>query len=223
MIDLDGVTYCYPGNDTAVVADLHLQIPAGSVTAMVGPSGCGKSTLLYLAGLMLTPHTGRISLHGQRVDTLRDAERSRLRAQSIGFVFQDAMLDPRRSVLGNVIEGALFAGIPPPQATRYAHELLEHVGMAPKAGSTVRDLSGGQAQRVALCRALVKDPPVLLADEPTGNLDATSGSQVVERLLERAHLHEAAVLVVTHDEELARRCDRILRWEGRGVRAHAAA
>ena len=213
MIELRDVTYRYRRDASDVLSGVDLSLGAGTVTALLGPSGCGKSTMLYVCGLMLTPRSGEVLLDGQRVSGLSDHQRSRLRARSIGFIFQDAMLDATRSVADNVAEGAAFTTLPAPVIAERTERLLEEFGVADRAFARVADLSGGQAQRVALCRALVKEPAVVLADEPSGNLDRTNGDLVIDRLLAEAHGRGTTVLVVTHDERLAQRCDTTVAFE----------
>lgn len=220
MIRVHQLHYAYPGSANAVITSMDLDVPSGQVTAITGPSGCGKSTTLYLCGLMLTPQSGDIFFGSHNTTEMSDAQRSTLRATEIGFVFQDAVLDPRRTVLENILEGAYYARMPLRDAQKSARQLLDAVGLEQKTSARVRDLSGGQAQRVALCRALVKDPTVLLADEPTGNLDDETGAHVMDHIFTHAHERGGAVLLVTHDTRLAQRCDRIMRWED--VRATTA-
>lgn len=180
---------------------------AGEVTAITGPSGRGKSTLLYVLGLMLRPLDGEVILSGHSVARGTDAERARLRASKFGFVFQDAALDATRTVLDNVIETALYRGDTRASVKGRAIELLDRFGVGLQAGSRPGQVSGGQAQRISLCRALLMDPLVLLADEPTGNLDPASADVVVEAFNEQAS-RGSTVIVVTHDPALVARCDR---------------
>ncbi len=179
----------------------------GEFSAVTGPSGRGKSTLLYLLGLMLAPTRGRILLDGNAVESSSDRERAHLRAQRFGFVFQDAALDATRSILDNVLEGSLYRGEDPRAVTPRALALLERFEVELRADARPGQVSGGQAQRIALCRALLGRPDVLLADEPTGNLDAVSANLVIEALHQHAR-DGAAVIVVTHDPVVAARCDR---------------
>ena len=179
---------------------------AGSLTALTGPSGRGKSTLLYLLGLMLHPNVGDILFNGERVTHLSDASRARLRADWFGFVFQDAALDQTRTVLDNVTETALYRGQTRAAVKSRALELLDRFEVDVPPHHKPYQVSGGQAQRIALCRALLTDPAVLLADEPTGNLDPATSALVVQSL--RAHASNgAAVIVVTHSPEVASSCD----------------
>jgi ABC-type lipoprotein export system ATPase subunit len=179
----------------------------GELVAVNGPSGSGKSTLLYLLGTLVRPWSGSLRIGGIAVERLDDHRRSDLRVSTIGFVFQDAMLDQRRSVLDNIVEGAVYRGTDRRAAIRRANELLHRLDVDVEPSRKATDLSGGQAQRVALCRALINEPGILLADEPTGNLDAANAAAVEEVL--RDHAKKAGpVVIVTHDQELAVRCDR---------------
>jgi putative ABC transport system ATP-binding protein len=205
----DGLSFAFPGGPR-LLDSWSADFAAGEVVAVTGPSGRGKSTLLYLLGLMLTPAAGRVELDGEDCSRLPDAHRARLRAHRFGFVFQDAALDASRTVLDNVTEAALYRGQPLEDARRRAHELLERFGVALRAGARPGQVSGGQAQRIALCRALLHDPAVVLADEPTGNLDPASSRAVVDALRDQAR-QGAAVVVVTHDPVLVARCDREVR------------
>lgn len=183
---------------------------AGTATALTGPSGRGKSTLLYLLGLMIQPASGQVIVDGVDTTTLSDAARARLRSQQFGFVFQDAALDATRTVLDNVTEPALYRGMDRRTVTPMARELMERFGVDVPAERKPGQISGGQAQRIALCRALLMQPRVLLADEPTGNLDPATSAVVIEAL--RAHANAgAAVIVVTHAPEVASACDAEIR------------
>jgi ABC-type lipoprotein export system ATPase subunit len=184
-------------------------VEGGESVAIVGPSGSGKSTLLYLLGLLARPWSGRLEIAGHDVQELDDRARSDIRAEHIGFVFQDAVLDTKRSVLANVIEGAIYRGSDRSETIRSARELVDELGVCVELDRRAVDLSGGQAQRVALARALVGRPSILLADEPTGNLDKENGRVVADALFDQTRQGKA-VVIVTHDLELAQRCDRTL-------------
>jgi ABC-type lipoprotein export system ATPase subunit len=210
MVTLEGLSFGYRRGDP-IIQHLDHEFARGQVAGVTGRSGCGKSTLLYLVGLLLTPWSGRIGIgYEAEASTLGDAERSQLRAQHIGFVFQDAVLDPSRSVMDNVVEGAIYAGIPRAVAQRRALALLERFGVSLRAEHRPGEVSGGQAQRVALCRALLTHPSLILADEPTGNLDADSSAVVIETLSAAAHEDGATVVIASHDGRVVAACDAVL-------------
>lgn len=200
------VSFAYP-NGVEVVAGWDASFERGSVTALTGPSGAGKSTLLYLLGLMHRQTGGEIEVDGSATAHLGDLARARLRAHRFGFVFQDAALDPTRTVLDNVVETALYRGEPRPVAVAGAQRLLEDFGVDLRANHRPGQVSGGQAQRIALCRALLADPELILADEPTGNLDPTTRDIVIEAFRARAHTG-ACVVIATHDTAVVASCDR---------------
>lgn len=205
VLEARGVSFSYTPA-VPIVSDWSAHFPAGSMVALTGASGKGKSTLLYLLGLMLRPAAGEVLVDGVPASRLPDAATARLRAGMFGFVFQDAALDATRTVLDNVIETALYRGEPRASATSRALGLLERFGVELRAQHTPGQVSGGQAQRIALSRALLNSPRILLADEPTGNLDPTSTRVVVDALHEHAATG-AAVIIVTHDPAIAARCD----------------
>jgi putative ABC transport system ATP-binding protein len=200
-----------PEGSLTIVDDVSLAIAAGESVAVSGPSGAGKSTLLaLLAGLDL-PTRGRVLLEGQDLTQLDEDGRARLRAERVGFVFQSFHLIPALTALENVMLPLELAGRS--DARRTAAETLAGVGLARRTGHYPRQLSGGEQQRVAIARAFVTRPAVLFADEPTGNLDSATGARVGELLFElNAHAHTTLVLV-THDQELAARCGRVVRME----------
>jgi len=206
LLSAEALTFGYRA-DAPIITNWSAEFRAGEVVALTGPSGSGKSTLLYLLGLMLTPQSGQIRLLGRSATGLRDHERARLRAFSFGFVFQDAALDSTRTVLDNVIETALYRSQDRQSAVVRALELMERFGVALRADAKPGQVSGGQAQRIALCRALLGAPQVLLADEPTGNLDISSSAVVIDALHEQAATG-STVIVVTHDPTVVSRCDR---------------
>ncbi|WP_166345310.1 ABC transporter ATP-binding protein [Phytoactinopolyspora limicola] len=204
--------FSYP-NGVQVITGWTSTFPAGSMTALTGPSGSGKSTLLYVLGLMQRHQTGDLLLHGRPVAGLSDAERARLRAHQFGFVFQDAALDPTRSVLDNVVETALYRRQSRKAAVSNAHTLLERFGVALRASHRPGEISGGQAQRIALCRALLAQPRIILADEPTGNLDPASRDLVVAALRKQAE-QGSCVIIATHDPLVAQACHRHVALDG---------
>ena len=193
-----------------VLTDWGASIETGEVVAIVGPSGSGKSTLLYILGTLVRPWSGTLRIGTLQVERLSDRHRSDIRASVVGFVFQDALLDTRRSVLENVVEGAVYRGDDRRDACRRARSLMGRFGVDVEPSRPATDLSGGQAQRIALCRALLNEPPVILADEPTGNLDRANATAVEAALFEHARAG-AAVIIATHDEHLTGRCDRAFR------------
>lgn len=203
---VSGLTFGYPG-EPPVVREWSDEFHAGTVTAITGPSGCGKSTRLYLLGLMLKLGAGTLQIDGNRVDHLSDAGRSRLRATRFGFIFQDAALDTTRTVLDNVVETALYRGDPRRSAVPRGLELMDRFGISVPPHRKPGQISGGQAQRIALCRALLGEPDILLADEATGNLDPRSSATVLEAF--RAHADAGGcVILVTHDPSIAAWADR---------------
>lgn len=206
MIGVRDLVFAYRRVESPVIEHVSHDFAPGTMTAVTGPSGRGKSTILYLLGLMLTPRSGHVVLDGRDVSALPDAERSRLRAAHIGFVFQDAVLDPARTVIDNVVEGARYTDLDLAEARTRSTQMLAAIGVGHRADHRPGEISGGQAQRVALCRALVKRPRVVLADEPTGNLDPESADVVWAVLADQARAG-AAVVVATHDPVRAQRCD----------------
>lgn len=207
MIAASGLVFGYRAGQP-VIDGMDARFAPGSISALVGRSGSGKSTLLYLLGLMLTARHGSLTLDGSETVGLRDAERAALRAEYMGFVFQDALLDPARSVLDNVMEGALYRSAHAPSTTR-ALRLLHQFGVAVDPRRKPGQISGGQAQRVGLCRAFIGEPRIIVADEPTGNLDVETAEVVWAALHERAR-QGATVILATHDQALAAQCDQVL-------------
>lgn len=188
---------------------LDREFPAGKITAVTGPSGRGKSTLLYVLGLMLRPSAGTVRIDDRAVSDLADEQRSVLRSKHFGFVFQDAILDPGRTIIDAVIEPALYAGQTYRQVLPHARALLDGLGLGHRATHRPGQISGGQAQRVALCRALVNDPAIILADEPTGNLDRDNTDSVLD-ILHSAATTGRAVIIATHDPYVIDRADEVL-------------
>lgn len=209
MIGLDALSFGYLSEE-AILDDLSWEFAPGSTTAITGVSGRGKSTLLYLIGLLLTPWSGEIRAEGRIVSRMGDGERSRWRASRVGFVFQDAALDPTRTVLDNVIESSVYGRrMSRRAAVERAGELMDRFEVALRADHKPGEVSGGQAQRIALCRAMLADPDLILADEPTGNLDVASARVVVESLLECAAAGKT-VIIGTHDPDIVAQCDAVL-------------
>jgi putative ABC transport system ATP-binding protein len=191
------------------VGGVDLQVMQGETVAIMGPSGCGKSTLLYLLGGLDRPTGGEIWLDGQDLGRLSERGLARLRREAIGFVFQAFHLMDELTAVENVELPALLAGRSPRAARRRAEELLEQVGLAERAKFLPTQLSGGQRQRVAVARALVAEPAVVLADEPTGNLDSAATADVL-RLFDRLHAAGQTLVIVTHDPRVARTADRTI-------------
>lgn len=210
MIAAEAVSFGYRGQPRPVLGGVDFAPRPGELCAISGASGRGKSTLLFLLGLMLRPTSGRVLINGQDASRLSDAARSRLRGQALGFIFQDAALDPTRTVLDNVIESCDYSGASRAAASRRARELLEEVGVSVPASRRPLQISGGQAQRVALCRALLPRPWIILADEPTGNLDPDSAGSVMRRLQAEAATG-ATVVIATHDPRVLGECTQRVR------------
>jgi len=197
-----------------VLKGVDLDLEARQVSSVVGPSGCGKSTLLYLLGLLDDPDAGHIEVKGERVPQQRDGAHTRIRCEHIGFVFQFHFLLPEFSALENVMLPMRKLALMEEEAMRArAESLLGSVGLGDKGERRPSQLSGGEQQRVAVARALANRPSVLLADEPTGNLDVKNSQMVFDLLSELAREYRQAVLIVTHNPVLAESCDRILRME----------
>jgi putative ABC transport system ATP-binding protein len=191
------------------VDGVDLDVAAGETLAVMGPSGCGKSTLLHLLGGLDRPTSGELSLAGQRIDRLGERALARLRRDAVGFVFQAFHLMDELTAAENVELPALLAGVSPRKARRRATDLLEQVGLANRAGFLPSALSGGQRQRVAVARALANEPLIVLADEPTGNLDSEATLDVL-RLFDRLHAAGQTLVIVTHDARIAATADRLI-------------
>jgi len=196
-----------------VLTGANLDIRPGEIVALVGPSGAGKSTLLHIAGLLERPDSGEVFLAGESCGRLGDDRRTQLRRLHLGFVYQYHHLLPEFSALENVVLPQMIAGVARGAARAKALRLLDSMGLAARAEHRPGQLSGGEQQRVAICRALANDPKVLLADEPTGNLDPHTSGGVFDQLLHLVRNSGVAALIATHNPELARRMDRVIRLE----------
>ncbi len=210
---LDGVSRTYDGESAAgraALRDVTLAVEPGRRVAVVGRSGSGKSTLLHLAAGIDLPTTGSVELFGRDLSKLTDRERTHLRRNEIGLVFQSFHLQAHLSVAENVALPDAIAGAPRRPTAERVRELLDRVGLGDRAGDVPEKLSGGEQQRVALCRALLRRPRLLLADEPTGSLDEESGQRVMALMLELVEEHDSTLVFVTHSRELAATADQIL-------------
>jgi lipoprotein-releasing system ATP-binding protein len=214
---LSGIAKAYnPGrpNEVRVLDGAELSIAAGEVVALVAPSGAGKSTLLHIAGLLDTADAGKVTIGGTDMTRLSDRRRTRARRAEIGFVYQFHHLLPEFTARENVVLPQLANGVPRAEAEARAQALLDRVGVGDRAAHRPAALSGGQQQRVAVCRALANAPRLLLADEPTGNLDPATASMVFATLMEMVRATGLAALIATHNLDLAARMDRVLRLSG---------
>lgn len=211
MIDLNGVSKSFDGKRVVTaLAEVTLNIPKGDMVSIVGPSGSGKSTLLNLVGGLDRPTTGEISIDGSQLSKLSDDELTKVRRDKIGFVFQFFNLLPTLTCLENVALPLHLRGWPRKKATERANELLQVVQLGHRVEHTPEELSGGERQRVAIARALSIYPPILLADEPTGNLDTHTGAEILQLIHDLHDRLGATILIVTHDRVVAESCPRTI-------------
>ncbi|MDG1128951.1 MAG: ABC transporter ATP-binding protein [Paracoccaceae bacterium] len=216
VLALEGVEKTYnrgKPNAVQVLQGVDLTLTRGEVVALVAPSGAGKSTLLHIAGLLDTPDAGSVRIGGAEMVGLSDRRRTAVRRADVGFIYQFHHLLPEFSALENIMLPQLANGVPKDEARRCAHDLLTRVGIAARAGHRPAALSGGEQQRVAFCRALANAPRLLLADEPTGNLDPDTSDQVFGTLMELVRSTGLSALIATHNLDLAARMDRVLRLD----------
>ena len=210
VLKLLNLTKSYPSGEGRldVVQNFSLEIPAGEIVALVGPSGCGKTTLLQMAGLLDKPDSGSVIIKGEEATALSESERTELRLRYLGFVYQFHHLLPEFSALENVMLPQLIAGATKREAENRAKVLLDGFGLMRRLNHRPAQLSGGEQQRVAIARALANHPKLLLADEPTGNVDPETASAVFAQFIEYARKSRLSVLLVTHNPEIAARADR---------------
>jgi putative ABC transport system ATP-binding protein len=219
LIHLEGVTKVFVTDEveTHALSGIHMEIKKGEYISIAGPSGCGKSTLLAILGLLDSPTDGTYVLNNKPVQNLKMSERARIRNREIGFIFQAFNLIGDLNVYENVELPLTYRGMPSAERKKRVHEALERVGMSHRVKHYPSQLSGGQQQRVAVARALAGDPSILLADEPTGNLDSQNGEAVMD-LLRELHRNGATICIVTHDPRYARYADRSIHlFDGRIV------
>ena len=210
VLEVDAVTKTYPSKPPVdALKGVSFAVEEGELVAIVGPSGSGKTTLLHLMGTLDVPTTGMIRITGLDGATLADRDLAALRASRIGFVFQQFFLSEHQTVLDNVADGLIYSGVRLAQRRRRALEALDLVGLDHRATARPTQLSGGQRQRVAIARALVGQPAVVLADEPTGNLDSVTGQSILA-LFERLHAQGVTIVVITHDPQVAARMPRVI-------------
>ena len=216
VLDLQGIEKAYNKGMPAEVVVLRgatLSVAKGEVVALVAPSGAGKSTLLHIAGLLDTPDTGRVTLNGTDMTGLSDRQRTRARREDVGFIYQFHHLLPEFTALENIVLPQLANAVPEPQARARALDLLTRVGIGQRAKHRPAELSGGEQQRVAFCRALANTPRLLLADEPTGNLDSGTSDQVFGTLMDLVRDTGLSAVIATHNLALAARMDRVVKME----------
>lgn len=220
MIKLTGINKIYRTNEieTLALENVNLEVAKGEFVSIMGPSGCGKSTLLNIMGLLDAPTSGKIEINGTSVETMKDKELAAFRNKTLGFVFQSFHLINSLNVIDNVELPLLYRKMAAKERTRLAKEVLERVGLSHRMRHMPTQLSGGQCQRVAVARAIVGNPEIILADEPTGNLDSKMGAEVMELLHKLNKEDGRTIVMVTHNEEQAKQTSRTIRFfDGRQV------
>ena len=220
MIKLTGINKIYRTNEieTLALENVNLDVEKGEFVSIMGPSGCGKSTLLNIMGLLDAPSSGKIEINGTSVENMKDKELAAFRNMTLGFVFQSFHLINSLNVIDNVELPLLYRKMPAKERTRLAKEVLERVGLSHRMRHMPTQLSGGQCQRVAIARAIVGNPEIILADEPTGNLDSKMGAEVMELLHKLNKEDGRTIVMVTHNEEQAKQTSRTIRFfDGRQV------
>lgn len=212
IVHLENVrkTYVMGSESLDALAGINVSIPAGEYAAIMGPSGCGKSTLLNILGCLDRPSSGSYFLGGEDVSTFDDDQLSEKRGAQLGFVFQSYNLIQQLTVVENIEVPLYYQGVPEEESRARAIALAQRVGLGHRLGHKPYELSGGQQQRVGIARALVNDPLVILADEPTGNLDSSSGRDILQ-LLDELHAQGKTIIMVTHDPDIGRRATRVVR------------
>ncbi|MCD7923819.1 ATP-binding cassette domain-containing protein [Bacteroidaceae bacterium] len=220
MIKLTGINKIYRTNEieTLALENVNLEVAKGEFVSIMGPSGCGKSTLLNIMGLLDAPSSGKIEINGTSVESMKDKELAAFRNKTLGFVFQSFHLINSLNVIDNVELPLLYRKMAAKERTRLAKEVLERVGLSHRMRHMPTQLSGGQCQRVAVARAIVGNPEIILADEPTGNLDSKMGAEVMELLHKLNKEDGRTIVMVTHNEEQAKQTSRTIRFfDGRQV------
>ena len=220
MIKLTGINKIYRTNEieTLALENVNLDVIKGEFVSIMGPSGCGKSTLLNIMGLLDAPRSGKIEINGTSVESMKDKELAAFRNKTLGFVFQSFHLINSLNVIDNVELPLLYRKMAAKERTRLAKEVLERVGLSHRMRHMPTQLSGGQCQRVAIARAIVGNPEIILADEPTGNLDSKMGAEVMELLHKLNKEDGRTIVMVTHNEEQAKQTSRTIRFfDGRQV------
>lgn len=220
MIKLTGINKIYRTNEieTLALENVNLDVAKGEFVSIMGPSGCGKSTLLNIMGLLDAPSSGKIEINGTSVESMKDKELAAFRNKTLGFVFQSFHLINSLNVIDNVELPLLYRKMAAKERTRLAKEVLDRVGLSHRMRHMPTQLSGGQCQRVAIARAIVGNPEIILADEPTGNLDSKMGAEVIELLHKLNKEDGRTIVMVTHNEEQAKQTSRTIRFfDGRQV------